>query len=91
MYIRFDNMGNTFYEVLSTTPLLMSAETDNLRELYLNVAGEETVTEVQAEEPSRDPIDATEIELEAEVQAFTREDGLGDALEGVELDDSTPA
>lgn len=64
----------------------MSTDTADLRQLYLDVAGEETVTESQEEEPSHDPIEESEFELEAEVQAFTTQDGLDDALEGLETE-----
>ena len=59
----------------------MSAKTDSLRDLYLNVAGEEPITEPQEEGPSRDPIEAREADLEREISEFARQDGLEDALE----------
>lgn len=60
----------------------MSAKTDTLRELYLDVAGAETITESQEEEPSREPIDGETAAIEADVSNSVREDGLADALEG---------
>lgn len=66
--------------------MTMSADTEALRQLYLDVAGGETVIEQQEEEPSRDPIEESESRLEAEVQSFTTQDGLDDALEGLETD-----
>ncbi len=62
----------------------MSADTDTLREIYMEVAEEPTVVERQEEEPSREPIEASESQLEAEVSSFARQHGLDDALEGVE-------
>ena len=78
--------GKIYYEVQCIRLLLMSADTDELRQLYLDVAGEETVTETQEEDPSRDPIEEAESELEAEVQSFTTEHGLEDALDGIETE-----
>ncbi len=62
----------------------MTTNTDDLREIFVNVSGVETVTERQQEEPCRDPIEDHDAEREAEVSAFVGEDGLGDALEGLD-------
>ena len=62
----------------------MSTDVDSLKEVYLNVAGDAPVIEQQQEEPSRDPVDTTQADLEEEVSAFAREHGLDDALEGLE-------
>lgn len=64
----------------------MSTTTDSLRDIYLDVAGEETITEHQQEDRSRDPIDDQEAELEAQVSAVAMEDGLDDAVAGAEVD-----
>lgn len=64
----------------------MSTKTESLRDLYLDVAGEETITESQQEEPSHDPIEAGETELEAKVSEFVREDGLEDAVDGADVE-----
>lgn len=58
--------------------------TESLRDIYLEVAGEETITERQEEDTSRDPIDAGATELSAEVTQVLREDGLDDAVEGID-------
>jgi hypothetical protein len=64
----------------------MSTTTDSLRDIYLDVAGEETITEHQQEDRSRDPIDDEEAELEAVVSSVAMEDGLDDAVAGAEVD-----
>lgn len=63
----------------------MATKTDTLREIYLDVAGEETITEEQEEEPSRTPISEGETDLEREVSSAVLEDGLDDAVDGVEV------
>lgn len=64
----------------------MSSDTDDLRELFVEVTDEETVTEHRREDPSRDPIEEDD---EALVAAAT-EDGLDDAVAGFDVsgDDS---
>jgi len=64
----------------------MSADTDALRDLYLDVTGTETVTETQAEEPSRDPIEGPEAEVGTTVSDVVRQDGLEDAVAGAEVE-----
>ncbi len=64
----------------------MSTTTDSLRDIYLDVAGEETITEHQQEDRSRDPIDDEEAEIEAVVSSVAMEDGLDDAVAGAEVD-----
>jgi hypothetical protein len=59
----------------------MSAKTESLRDLYLDVAGEETITERQEEGPSHEPIEEQDADLERKVSTFTREDGLDDVVE----------
>lgn len=60
------------------------SSTDDLRDIILDVADEETLTERQEEEPSRDPIEGEDAETEAEVSEFAGQDGLGDAVDGDE-------
>lgn len=64
----------------------MSVDTDSLRDLYLDVAGEEVLIEPQQEEPSHDPIEGPEAKLEADVSAVARQDGLDDAVRGAEVE-----
>lgn len=59
----------------------MSAKTDSLRDIYLDVAGEETITERQQEDPSRDPIEGSVADLEREVRESARQDGLDEAVD----------
>lgn len=59
----------------------MSSKTDDLRDLYLDVAGQETVTEPKEEEPSHDPVERREATIEREVSALVNHDGLEDAVE----------
>lgn len=59
----------------------MAANTDHLRDIFLDVADEETLTERQQEEPSRDPIDAGDAEMENEIWSATIDDGLEDAVD----------
>lgn len=68
----------------------MSTDTDSLRDLYLDVTGEEEVTETQAEEPSHDPIEDDETAM-AEVSDVVRRDGLEDAVAGAETGASASA
>ena len=65
----------------------MSSNADDLRELFVEVTDEETVTERRLEDPSREPIKENTDEL---VAAAT-EDGLDDAVAGFDADgdDST--
>jgi len=69
---------------------MMLTETDSLRELYLDVTGEEAVTETQAEEPSHDPIESPETAMAA-VSDIVQRDGLGDAVAGTETGASASA
>lgn len=64
----------------------MSRNTDPLRDIYLDVAGKETITEHQQDDRSRDPIEEEEAQLEAEVSSVAMEDGLDDAVAGAEVD-----
>jgi hypothetical protein len=68
----------------------MPTDTDSLRDLYLDVTGEEEVTETQEEEPSHDPIESTEAAM-AEVWDVVRRDGLDDAVAGAETGASASA
>jgi len=63
----------------------MSTQTDKLRDIFVEVAGEETVTDEQAEEPSREPVEARDAALAVEAVEPGRDDGLGDAVDGAEF------
>lgn len=65
--------------------LIMSTQVEALRDLYVEVAGEETVTERQIDVGSRDPIEK-ESDPSDEVTQYVRENGLEDALDGAEVD-----
>lgn len=60
----------------------------DLSELFVDVTGETETTEEQEEGPSRDPIDE-EVESVETVAESAKEDGLGDAVAGAEVDDSS--
>ncbi|SDJ73256.1 hypothetical protein SAMN05216226_10874 [Halovenus aranensis] len=60
----------------------MATNTDTLRDLYLDVAGEETITEQQRDQFSHDPIEDDEV---ATVSAAV-EDGLDGAVDGAEVE-----
>ena len=68
----------------------MPTDTDSLRDLYLDVTGEEGVTETQEEEPSHDPIEGPETGMTA-VSDLVRHDGLEDAVAGAETGTSASA
>jgi len=68
----------------------MSTDTDSLRDLYLDVTGEEGVTETQEEEPSHDPIEGPETPM-TEVSDVVQRDGLEDAVAGAETGASASA
>lgn len=65
----------------------MAEKTDSLREIFVDVAGETTVTESQREDVSHDPADPDDRRLEEAVASAVREDGLADAIAGAELSD----
>ena len=57
--------------------------------MYLDVAGETTVTESrQQDDMIRDPLEAAESTLDEEISEYVRDDGLADALDGVESNGS---
>lgn len=60
----------------------MATNTKTLRDLYLDVAGEETITEQQRDQFSHDPIEDDET---ATVSAVV-EDGLDGAVDGAEVE-----
>lgn len=62
----------------------MPSKAEQLRSLYLDLAGEETITESQLDEQNRDPVESSDAALTAEVSGYLREDGLEEALDGVE-------
>jgi len=59
--------------------------TDGLGDLFVEVTGEESTTEHQVEEPSKDPIDEA-VERVEETAAQAGQDGLSDAVDGAEAD-----
>lgn len=61
----------------------MSTNVDSLRDLYVEVAGDETLTEQQEDVGSREPIESDEDPAD-EVSKYARENGLEEALEGLE-------
>lgn len=69
----------------------MSTKADELRDLYLDVADEATITESQEQDRNRDPLDATDEAIENEVADYQRQDGLDEALEGSEGAESASA
>ena len=64
----------------------MSADVEKLRNLYVELAGEETIVERQEGPKSRDPIDIVEDDVDAEVAKYLRNDGLDDAIAGAETE-----
>ncbi|MFB6299664.1 MAG: hypothetical protein ABEH65_05325 [Halobacteriales archaeon] len=63
----------------------MSTDTSTLKDIYLDVAGDDTLTEAQEEGPSHDPIEEREAAMEQEVSDFVRKSGLDDAVDGAEV------
>lgn len=59
----------------------MTEKTDALRDIFLEVSEEPTVTESQEEGPSRDPIEGPDAAVEEAVVGLLREDGLADAVD----------
>lgn len=60
----------------------MTDSTDDLAELFIEVTGEEGTREERADEPSREPVDATD-DVADDIVAATA-DGLDDAVAGAE-------
>lgn len=77
-------VGKDLYRIAISCPTVMGTNADELRDLYLEVADEETITESQEEEHNRDPVDTADAAIEAEVSHYRRNHGLDDALEGSE-------
>lgn len=63
----------------------MSTDAAELRDLFVDVTGEEATTEEQEEGPSRDPIDE-EVERVERAVEVARDDGLDDAVAGTEAE-----
>lgn len=59
----------------------MSSDPDALRDIFLDVTEEETVTESQEDDVSRDPIGDGDAQLEADISRFARDDGLEEAVD----------
>lgn len=62
----------------------MADKTDELRDIFLQVSDEGTLTERQQEGPSKAPVGERDAEVAAAVVESTREDGLDDAVDGLE-------
>jgi hypothetical protein len=59
------------------------SETDDLRDIALELTGDGTLTEPQEESHSHDPVGEREAEI-AEAAAAASEDGLAEAMDGLE-------
>jgi len=59
----------------------MSAQTDHLRDIFMDVSEDGELVEPQAEGPSRDPVDEEAERVEATIAGGVGEDGLDDALD----------
>ncbi len=64
----------------------MSTKVDTLKDIYSEIAGDEVVVERQQDVGSREPIESPD-DPGVEVSHYVREDGLQDALEGLEGED----
>jgi hypothetical protein len=64
----------------------MASNTESLRELFLDVAGDKTITERQENDRSRDSLGDGGVQLERTVSATVLEDGLDDAVDGAEVE-----
>lgn len=62
----------------------MSSKAADLKDIYLNIAGDRPLTEPQQEDPSHDPIDEPDYEVEQTVHGLVKNDGLKDAVDGFE-------
>lgn len=67
----------------------MTSDTDDLRDLFVDVTGEEETVTEREEKHSHDPIDDAEV-VEA-VVAGALDDGLDDAVDGAEGSDGSNA
>lgn len=62
----------------------MASKAHELKQLYIDIAGDSPITEPQQEDPSHDPIDKPEYEVEETIRGLIKDDGLGDAVDGFE-------
>jgi hypothetical protein len=67
----------------------MTDKTDALRDIFLEVSDDGTVTERQEERASKAPVGPDESEATAEAVRFVQEDGLDAAVEGAEANTAT--
>jgi hypothetical protein len=67
----------------------MTDKTDALRDIFLEVSDDGTVTERQEERASKAPVGTDESEATAEAVRSVQEDGLDDAVEGAEANTAT--
>lgn len=65
----------------------MTTDAEHLRDLYLDVAETETVTERREEGHSHDPVGETEAAIASDVAAAS-DDGLAEAVEGTDAETS---
>lgn len=61
----------------------MSVDTDRLRDIFLDITDNTTLTEHQQEDPSREPIGEPTTRLEDKLAGFTPHSGLTDTHEDV--------
>lgn len=62
----------------------MPDKTDELRNIFLDVSDDGTVTERQDEGASKAPVGERDAAVAAEAAESAREDGLDDAVDGVD-------
>jgi hypothetical protein len=62
----------------------MTEKTDDLRDIFVEVTDEQTITERQQEGASKDPVDAETAAAASQAARSVREDGLDDAVAGAE-------
>lgn len=67
----------------------MTDKTGELREIFLDVSDDGTVTERQEEGPSKAPVEQRDAEVAATVAESAREDGLDDAVDGLDTSTAT--
>lgn len=78
-------VGKDYIEFQTVFSNCMSTQVQSLRDLYVDVAGEETLIDRQREVGPREPINASD-DPSDEVSDYVRAHGLDDALEGAETE-----
>lgn len=74
-YKHFVQLGTIPLYVFTVSPEAMGSDTDDLTAIFLDISGEETLTERQEEAPSHAPIEADDDAVDV------TEDGLEDAVD----------